>query len=110
MNLVSWSAGLPDEVIALEESVDESEELLLVFGRELVDLSQSLQQALTRGASWLEGLEAEELVGGDAEDLDECRQQVRGRMLRVRLVVGDHALGDAKLFGEIALGQAGGLA
>lgn len=81
------SAGLSHERIPFEESVDECEELLLLLGRQLLDAPQSLQKPLIRRSDG-DGLrrpESEELVRGNAEEVDERPQQVRWRMLGLRL-------------------------
>jgi len=101
------SAGLGEEAVAVEEGVDDGEELTAVAGGKALDLLEAAPEALVAGlGDGLLGLEAEELVGGDAEDVGEEREQVCGRPIGLALVVGDHALGDADLLAELALAEA----
>jgi hypothetical protein len=102
------SPCLPGEGISLEEGVDEGEQLLLLLGRQLLDAPQALQESLICGLDGFGRSQSQELIGGDAEELDECGEQVGGRVLGLGLVVGDHALGDAELACEIALREASG--
>lgn len=54
-------------------------------------------------------LDAEELVGRDAERAAEGDDRQRGRVAGVILVVGDGALGGVGGLGELDLGQSSGL-
>lgn len=49
-------------------------------------------------------LQPEQIVGADAERPGEQRHQLGGRVLRLALVVGDHALRDAELLAELLSG------
>ncbi len=95
------------EAVAIEEGVDDAEELPALGEGKLLDLLKAVPEALVGGAAGgLEGLDAEELVGGEAKDLGEGREEVSRGVVGLALVVGDHALRDAEFGGERTLAEA----
>lgn len=91
-----------------EEGVEEAEECALVGGGEVLDLPEAAEEASGSGVVVLvQGLEAEELVGGDAECLGESGDEPGGRLgIGCIFVVSDHALGGAGGLAELVLGEA----
>lgn len=90
--------------------MDEPKDGSLVFLGEISDELKLLPESALFGvdllADGLGGLDAEELVGGDAEGFGEGDER-RGRWEAVViLVVGDGALGEGGGLGELDLGEA----
>lgn len=70
--------------------------MLAVLGWQDLDLAQPAPQAgIGAAGRGLDGLVADQLVGGQPEDLGQSREMAGRGLLGVGLVVGDHPLGDA---------------
>lgn len=80
---------------ALNERVHQLEHRALISGGELFDAPEPLPDAgLLGGDLLLEGLDAEEFVGGDVQGLGEINEEGAGRLGPLGLLVGDPPVGD----------------
>jgi len=80
---------------------------LLSLG-ELLDLLKAPPKALVAaraGGGGARSLEADKFVDGGAESVGESGEDVTGSERVATLVVGDHALGELDLLGEVSLGE-----
>src|SRR5690606_34525238 len=106
-------AGAALESAALDEGVDNLDELAAFLRWQALDLLQTPLQstvAWAAGAFGRRRLQAQQLIGAELQGLRERGQQRRRRMLTLAFVVGDHPARDADFIGELLLGVAGGLA
>ena len=95
-----------EEAIALEEGIDDAEQLASLCDGKLLDLLEPTPQSLIGWTSRRsKRLQAEEFIGGDAEERAERSEEMSRRMIRLALVVGNHSLGDTEFSSESALGQ-----
>lgn len=91
---------------AVDESVEVLEHGALVGGREELDSLEPFEESSGFGCGLvLDGLEAEELVGGHSQGSSELGEHSSGRLGAILFVVGDDTLRDSDRLSELGLSQ-----
>jgi hypothetical protein len=94
-------------VVALEEGVDDGEDLPPLLGRELFDLLEAVKDRprLDASSTSVGGRVVDEAIDGDAKGVGELSEDVARRESIAALVVSDHAAREAGLLLEGELGE-----
>ena len=100
-----------DKPVAIEKRVDETQELLFLFARELLDAFEAALNALAvKAVAGFDSFDAKEFVSGDTKKLGDTGEKMRRGIVGLGFVVRDHTLRGAEFGGELALGEARGSA